>query len=41
MKEKIRKEYLRGTKKKLLESKLCNCNFIKGINTWAVPLLRY
>ena len=34
MKEKIKKEYLRRTRK-LLETKL------KGINTWAVPLVRY
>ena len=40
MKEKIQKEYLRRTRK-LLETKL-NCgNLIKGINTWAVPLVRY
>ena len=40
MKEKVQKEYLRRTGK-LLETKL-NCrNLIKGINTWAVPLIRY
>ena len=40
MKEKIQKEYPRRTRK-LLETKL-NCrNLIKGINTWAVPLVRY
>ena len=40
MKEKIQKEYLRRTRK-LLETKL-NCrNLIKGVNTWAVPLVRY
>ena len=40
MKNKIKKEYLRRTRK-LLETKL-NCrNLIKGINTWAVPLVRY
>ena len=38
MKEKIRKEYLR---RKLLETKLSSRNLIKGINTWAVPLVRY
>ena len=39
-KDVIRKEYLRRTRK-LLETKL-NCrNLIKGINTWAVPLVRY
>ena len=40
MKDKIRKEYLRGTRK-LLETKLSSRNIIKGINTWAVPLVRY
>ena len=39
MKDKIQKEYLRRTRK-LLETKLCCRNFIKGINTWAVPLVR-
>ena len=40
MKEKIKKDYLRRTRK-LLETKL-NCrNLIKGINTCAVPLVRY
>ncbi len=40
MKEKIQKEYLRRTRK-LLETKLSGINLIKGINTWAVPLIRY
>ena len=40
MKEKIQKEYLRRTRK-LLETKLNSRNLIKGINTWAVPLVRY
>ena len=40
MKEKIKKEYLRRTRK-LLETKLCSRHLIKGINTWAVPLVRY
>ena len=40
MKDTIRKEYLRRTRK-LLETKLSNRNLIKGINTWAVPLVRY
>ena len=40
MKDKIRKEYLRRTRK-LLETKLFSRNLIKGINTWAVPLVRY
>ena len=38
MKEKIKKEYPRRTRK-LLETKLCSRNLIKGINTWAVPTL--
>ena len=41
MKEKkFKKEYLRRTKK-LLKTKLHSRNLIKGINIWAVPLLRY
>ena len=40
MKEKIQKEYLRRTRK-LLETKLSSRNLIKGINSWAVPLVRY
>ena len=40
MKEKIQKEYLRRTRK-LLETKLYSRKRIKGINTWAVPLVRY
>ena len=40
MKEKIQKEYLRRTRK-LLETKINSRNLIKGINTWAVPLIRY
>ena len=40
MKDTIRKEYLRRTRK-LLETKLFSRNLIKGINTWAVPLVRY
>ena len=40
MKEKIQKEYLRRTRK-LLETKLNSRNLIKGINTCAVPLVRY
>ena len=38
MKSKIQKEYLRT--RKLLETKLSSRNLIKGINTWAVPLVR-
>ena len=40
MKDKIRKEYLRRTRK-LFETKLSSKNLIKGINTWAVPLVRF
>ena len=40
MKDKIQKEYLRRTRK-LLETKLSSRNLIKGINIWAVPLVRY
>ena len=39
-KEKIKKEYLRRTRK-LLEAKPSSRNCIKGINTWAVSLVRY
>ena len=40
MKDKIGKKYLRRTRK-LLETKFSSRNLIKGINTWAVPLVRY
>ena len=40
MKEKVKKEYLRRARKPL-ETKLCNRNLIKGINIWAVPVVRY
>ena len=40
MKDTIRKEYLRRTRK-LLETKLSCRNLIKGINTWALPLVKY
>ena len=40
MKNKIQKEYLRRTRK-LLEKKNSCRNLFKGINTWAVPLVRY
>ena len=40
MKEKIKKEYLRKTRK-LLETKLYSRNLIKGMNTWSVSLVRY
>ena len=38
--DKIQKEYLRRTRK-LLEIKLLSRNLMKGINTWAVTLVRY
>ena len=40
IKDKIQKEYLRRTRKPL-DTKLSSRNLIKGINTWAVPLVRY
>ena len=40
MKDTTRKEYLRRTRK-LHETKVSSRNLIKGINTWAVPLVRY
>ena len=40
MKEKNKKGYFRRAKK-LLETKLCSRNLIKGINTWTVPHVRY
>ena len=40
MKDNITKEYLRRTRK-LLETKLSSRNLIKGINSWAVPIVRY
>ena len=40
MKDTIQKEYLRRTRKQL-ETKLSSRNLIKGINTWAVSLVRY
>ena len=40
MKDTIRKEYLRRTRK-LLETKLSCRNLIKGINIWAVSPVRY
>ena len=40
IKEKIKKEYLRKARK-LLETKLCSRNLVKGINTWVVFLVRY
>ena len=40
MKENIKKEYFRRTMK-LLKTKLYCRNLIKGINTWAVPVVRY
>ena len=40
MKEKIEKECLMRIRM-LLETKLCCINFIEGINTWDVLLVRY
>ena len=40
MKEKIKEEYFRRTRK-LLETKLYSRNLIKEINIWAVSLVRY
>ena len=40
MKDKIRKEYFRRVGK-VLETKLNSRNLTKGINTWAVSLIRY
>ena len=39
MKDKIRKEYIRTRKQ--LEPKFSSRNFIKGMNTWAVPIIKY
>ena len=36
LKEKLRKGYLKRTRK-LLKTKLCRRNLMKGINTWAAP----
>ena len=40
MKNKSKKEFCRRTRK-LLETKFSSRNLIKGINTWAVLLVRY
>ena len=40
MKKKVKAEYLRRVCK-VLETKLNGDNIIKGINTWALSLLRY
>ena len=40
LKDNIKKEYLRKTRK-LIETKQSSKNLFKGINTWAVPLVRY
>ena len=40
IKDTIQKEYLRRTRK-LLETELSGRKLIKGINTWAVSLVRY
>ena len=39
--EEKKSERISQRTRKLLETKLCSRNFIKGINTWAVPLVRY
>ena len=39
-KKKFKKQYLRRTRK-VLETKLNSSNLVKGINTWAVVLVRY
>ena len=38
--KKLKKEYIRRTRK-LLQTKLCSRNLVKGINAWAVLLVRY
>ena len=40
MKEKIKKEYLRRARKVLKTWLYCR-NLVKGINNWAVPIVRY
>ena len=40
IKEKVRKEFHKRTRK-LLETKLCKRNLIKGMNTWAILFVRY
>ena len=40
MKDKIQKEYFRKTRKPLETKPSCR-NLIKGINTWAVSVVRY
>ena len=40
MKDKLKKEYLRRARK-LLETKLNSRNLMKGINIWAVSLVKY
>ena len=40
MKDKIKKEYLKRTRK-LLETKLCSRILIKGMNTWGLSIVRY
>ena len=40
LKEKIKKKYLRRTRK-LLDTKLSSRNLIKGISIWAVTIVRY
>ena len=40
MKLNVSKEYIRGLRK-VLKSKLNGGNLVRGVNTWAVSLLRY
>ena len=40
IKEKIKKEYLKWTRK-LFDVKLYNRTLIHGINTWTIPFVRY
>ena len=39
IKENVTKEFLR--RRKLLKTKLCNRNIIKGMNNWIVSFVRY
>ena len=41
MKEKVKYEYIRRVKKKLIISQLNGGNVVAGINAWAVGIIRY
>ena len=41
MKEKVKYEYIRRVKKKLIISQLNRGNVVAGINAWAVGIIRY